>query len=116
MSTHLSLSHVARQRSVLELWQHVSAITSPVILTGDFNAEAHNDEIRYCCRNIDLAMTLLRFNSHLYNTNILTYYCTYTMYVSLIHNMAQVFIGSRVATRCEDDGSGGRLAPAPRAV
>ena len=45
-NTHLSLSHVARQRTVKEIWRHMNQFSGPAFLMGDFNAEAHNKEVR----------------------------------------------------------------------
>lgn len=48
-NTHLSLSHIARQRSVQEIWSQIQSIDKeePVFFMGDLNAEGHNDEIRF---------------------------------------------------------------------
>ena len=47
LSTHLSLSHEARLLSVVEISDYISRLQGPVFLTGDMNAEAHNEEVRY---------------------------------------------------------------------
>ncbi len=46
-NTHLSLSHLARATSVKQIWKYIEHQPNmPAFLMGDFNAEAHNDEIK----------------------------------------------------------------------
>ncbi|KAK2143505.1 hypothetical protein LSH36_837g01037 [Paralvinella palmiformis] len=47
LTTHLSLSHEARLLSVTEISDYISSLAGPVFLSGDMNAEAHNDEVRF---------------------------------------------------------------------
>ncbi|ELT98262.1 hypothetical protein CAPTEDRAFT_220334 [Capitella teleta] len=56
LNTHLSLSHLARQNSVIEIWRKISSINSnePVFLMGDFNAEGHNTEIKFLSGKVPL--------------------------------------------------------------
>ena len=44
-TTHLSLSHEARMLSARHIWNHVNQYDGPVFVTGDFNAEKHNEEV-----------------------------------------------------------------------
>ena len=46
MTSHLSLSHEAREESVVQIWRYIKGLRGPVILTGDFNAEPQEKALR----------------------------------------------------------------------
>ncbi|XP_071949036.1 uncharacterized protein [Antedon mediterranea] len=52
--THLSLSASARLRSVLEIWNYISAVKGPAILLGDFNDEPHSKPIQFLSGKTDI--------------------------------------------------------------
>jgi len=43
LTTHLSLSHEAREQSVIQMWEIARELPGPVVVTGDFNAEPSED-------------------------------------------------------------------------
>ncbi|KAL3863262.1 hypothetical protein ACJMK2_005027 [Sinanodonta woodiana] len=45
--THLSLSHEARERSVIQIWQYMKQFEGPAILLGDLNAEPEEIAVQY---------------------------------------------------------------------
>ncbi|XP_022098228.1 uncharacterized protein LOC110983346 [Acanthaster planci] len=45
--THLSLSEAARERSVLEIWNHMNRFPGPAVLIGDLNAHPRSRIIRF---------------------------------------------------------------------
>lgn len=47
LTTHLSLSHEAREESVIQIWRYIKGLRGPVILTGDFNAEPQEKAMRF---------------------------------------------------------------------
>uniref|UniRef100_K1PFF5 Endonuclease/exonuclease/phosphatase domain-containing protein n=1 Tax=Magallana gigas TaxID=29159 RepID=K1PFF5_MAGGI len=47
LTTHLSLSHEAREESVVQIWRYIKGLPGPVLLTGDFNAEPQEKAIRF---------------------------------------------------------------------
>ncbi|XP_052225527.1 uncharacterized protein LOC127841050 isoform X2 [Dreissena polymorpha] len=46
-TTHLSLSHEAREKSVEQIWSIVKAKQGPAIVMGDFNAKPHEKAMRF---------------------------------------------------------------------
>lgn len=47
LNTHLSLSHEAREESVIEIWQYIKELQGPVIFMGDLNAEPEERAIQF---------------------------------------------------------------------
>ncbi|KAL4232401.1 hypothetical protein ACF0H5_009969 [Mactra antiquata] len=47
LTTHLSLSHEAREQSVIQIWNYAKSIQGPVIILGDFNAEPKEKAMMY---------------------------------------------------------------------
>ena len=47
LNTHLSLSHEAREQSVIQIWQYVKQLEGPVIFLGDLNAEPQERAVQY---------------------------------------------------------------------
>lgn len=47
LTTHLSLSHEAREESVVQIWRYIKGLRGPVLLTGDFNAEPQEKAMRF---------------------------------------------------------------------
>ena len=45
--THLSLSQKARERSVVEIWKHMSQHSGPAVLMGDLNAQPDSPEYKW---------------------------------------------------------------------
>ncbi|XP_038070934.1 uncharacterized protein LOC119739884 [Patiria miniata] len=45
--THLSLSEAARERSVVEIWNHMTKFPGPAVLIGDLNAHPQSRAIRF---------------------------------------------------------------------
>lgn len=50
-NTHLSLSHEAREKSMVQIWNHAKQQKGPVIVLGDFNAEPHEPAVQYLSGN-----------------------------------------------------------------
>ncbi|KAK3103057.1 hypothetical protein FSP39_016131 [Pinctada imbricata] len=47
MNTHLSLSHEARAKKVVEIWHYIKDIKGPVVLVGDFNEFPEKPPMRF---------------------------------------------------------------------
>ncbi|KAK3598687.1 hypothetical protein CHS0354_006365 [Potamilus streckersoni] len=45
--THLSLSHEAREKSVIQIWQYMKQFEGPAILLGDLNAQPEEISVQY---------------------------------------------------------------------
>ncbi|XP_061194325.1 uncharacterized protein LOC133202502 [Saccostrea echinata] len=54
LTTHLSLSHEAREESVVQIWRYLRGLRGPVILTGDFNAEPQEKAMRFLRGEVSL--------------------------------------------------------------
>ncbi|XP_053407685.1 uncharacterized protein LOC123547470 [Mercenaria mercenaria] len=46
-NTHLSLSHEAREKCAVQIWNHVKPMKGPVLVLGDLNAEPHELSVQY---------------------------------------------------------------------
>ena len=46
LNTHLSLSHEAREQSVIQIWQYVKQLHGPVVFLGDLNAEPQETAVQ----------------------------------------------------------------------
>ncbi|XP_069139671.1 uncharacterized protein [Argopecten irradians] len=47
LNTHLSLSHEAREKAVIEIWRYVQQLQGPVVFMGDLNAEPDERAIKF---------------------------------------------------------------------
>ncbi|KAJ8316831.1 hypothetical protein KUTeg_004735 [Tegillarca granosa] len=54
LNTHFSLSHEAREKSVVQIWRYIQKLTGPVIFLGDLNAEPQEKAIRFLRGEISL--------------------------------------------------------------
>ncbi|XP_060072528.1 uncharacterized protein LOC132552378 [Ylistrum balloti] len=54
LNTHLSLSHEAREKSVVAIWQYAEKLQGPVIFMGDLNAEPDEPAIRFLRGEVSL--------------------------------------------------------------
>ncbi|XP_033757442.1 uncharacterized protein LOC117339844 [Pecten maximus] len=54
LNTHLSLSHEAREKAVVEIWRYVRQLQGPVIFMGDLNAEPDERAIKFLRGEVSL--------------------------------------------------------------
>ncbi|XP_062613026.1 uncharacterized protein LOC134274806 [Saccostrea cucullata] len=54
LTTHLSLSHEAREESVVQIWRYIRGLRGPIVLTGDFNAEPQERAMRFLKGEVSL--------------------------------------------------------------
>ncbi|XP_071090459.1 uncharacterized protein [Haliotis cracherodii] len=108
-NTHLSLSHEAREQSVMEMWNYMRMFEGAAILTGDLNAEPQENAIRYLREKTSLIDTWqhLHGNRGGYTFNTLNKALTKRIDYIFVRRQNNVHI---LDTEVLDDGKRGEKA------